>query len=148
MNKKWIIPIAIVLVALFALIVAVSDDSSVTGSGETQTFNVSAGSCELSDFINDVKTLPYYEGYDAETVKWMESLGNKQVFRGNDSIVIMNGDDARKVLPDPGTTDAYIYDYFTAEVIETHDLGDGYPTVYYVKNVDFINQEIIGNGLA
>ena len=87
MNEKWTIPIVIVLAALFVLFVAYIDDNP--DSGEIKSFNVSAGSSSLPKSIDYIKTSPNYEGYDAETVKWMESLGNKRVFFGEDGIVIM-----------------------------------------------------------
>ena len=150
MNNKWTIPIIIVLAVLFVLAVAYIDDNPdvLDRSGEKISFNVSSSSSELSKVINNIKTLPRYEGYDAETVKWMESLGNKQVFFGDDAIVIMDISNAVKIPEDPGVTDAYVYNYFTAEVIENHDLGDRLPNVYHVKDVEFIGQEIVGNGLA
>ena len=150
MNKKWLILIVIMIFALFLFFVAyiMDNPSVISNSSETKSFNVSSGSSKLNDVIDTIRTSPYYEKYNEETVKWMESLGNKQVFFGNDVIVIMGSDDANKIPQDSGITDVYIYNYFTAKVVESHDLGDKYPTVYYVENVKYINQEIIGNGLA
>lgn len=148
--KKLNIAIIIVLAALFVLLVAyMGDNADLTdNSGKTMHFNVSSGPSELSNVINRIKTSPDYKGYDVETIKWMESLGNKRVFFGNGAIVIMDSINAAKIPKDPGITDVYIYNLFTAKVIENHDLGNDYPTVYYVKNVNFIEQEIIGTGLA
>ena len=150
MNNKWLIPIIIVLVALFAVAVAYLDENpdAINNSGETMSFNVSSGPSDLSEVIKSIKTLPYFEGYDADTLKWMEDLGDQKVFMGDDCMVIMDSSNAGKIPEDPGITDVYIYNYFDAEVIENHDLGDELPTVYLVNNVKFINQEIIGNGLA
>ena len=150
MDKKWTIPIIIVLAALFVLTVAYIGDNpdAINHSGEKMSFNVSSGSSELSNAIKTIKTSPYYEGYNEETVKWMESLGNKWVFFGNDTIVIMDSVDEKKIPEAPFITDVYIYDHFTAEVVESHDLGDEYQTVYYVQNVKYDGQEIIGTGLA
>ena len=150
MNNNWTIPIIIILAALFVLLVAYADDNptAVDTTGKTMHFNVSSGPSELGKLIDNIKTKPYYEGYNTQTVEWMESLGNKKVFFENNSVVIMNTIDAGKIPQDPGITDVYIYNYFTAEVVESHDLCDKYPTVYYVQNVKFIKQEIVGNGLA
>ena len=149
MDKKWTVPIVMVLVALFVFAVAyMGDDQNINDSGDKMSFNVSSGSSELNKAIEFIKTSPNYEGYDAETVKWMESLGNKRVFFGNDAIVIMDIFNAKKIPHAPGITDVYIYDHFSARVIENHDLGDKYPRVYYVKNVKFVDHEIISNGLA
>ena len=148
MNRKLTAAIVIILVALLALIVVYIGDDSASKSSERVSFNVSSGSYGLSEVIKNIKTKPYYEGYDAETMKWMESLGNKQVCFGNGSIIIMGSLDALKIPRPPDVTDAYIYDHFTAEVIEKHPLCEKYPTVYYVKDVNFDNHEIVSNGLA
>ena len=150
MNKKWTIPIVIVLVVLFVLTVAYMDTNQdvIDHSGKTISFNVSSGSSELSKALDNIKTLPYYEGYNPETVKWMESLGSKRIFFGNDSVVIMDSSDAEKIPPEPGITDVYVYEHFTAEVVESHNFCDNYPTAYYVENVNYVGQEIISNGLA
>ena len=150
MNNKWAIPLVIIFAVLFVLVVAYIDDNPdvIDHSGERMSFNVSSGSSDLNKVIKNIKTLPYYEGYDEGTVEWMESLGNKQVVFGNDAIVIMDDFEAMKIPYDVDVTDAYVYNYFTANVVENHDLGVGHTTVYYVKNVKFTGQEIVGNGLA
>lgn len=145
---KWTIPLVILLVAILALVALNIDGETIDESGKTMTFNVTSGSSNLSNFINTVKTSPYYNGYDTETVNWMESLGEKRVFFSNDSIVIISISEAGKIPPDPGITDVYVHDIFTAKVIESHRLCKMYPTVYLVDEVKFKNQEIIGNGLA
>ena len=150
MNNRWAIPLVIIFSVLFVLVVAyIADNPDVIDhSGERMSFNVSSGASDLTKVIKNIKTLPYYEGYDEGTVEWMESLGNKQVVFGDDAIVIMDGFEAMKIPYDVDVTDAYVYNYFTAEVVENHGLGVGHTTVYYVKNVKFTGQEIVGNGLA
>lgn len=148
MHEKWTLAIIIVLTALFVLIVAYIDNENTIETENTMTFNVSSGYSKLSEVIENIKTKPYYEGYDAETVKWMESLENKLVFYGNDNMVIMNSADAEKIPNEYDVTDVYIYYHFSAEVVEKHSLGSNNSTVYYVKNVKFINQELVDSGLA
>lgn len=148
MHEKWTLAIIIVLTALFVLIVAYIDNENAIETENTMTFNVSSGYSKLSEVIENIKTKPYYERYDAETVKWMESLENKLVFYGNDNMVIMNSADAEKIPNEYDVTDVYIYYHFCAEVVEKHSLGSNNSTVYYVKNVKFINQELVDSGLA
>lgn len=149
MNKKIIIPIMITLLALSIITIAyASTNSETTSNSEQKLFNVSAGFNHLNNSVKNIKTQPYFKDIDNKTIEWMETLGDKKVFYGNDSIVIMSDNDAEKIPPEPGITDVYIYNYFYAEVIENRSLGNDYPTVYYVENVDFINQEIVSNGLA
>ena len=145
--------IAIVFLILFGALAFLStsprDSDATNAIIHNATLNVSSeGPIELSKILTDIKTADYYKGYDNETVKWMESLGNKSVFFGNDQIVIMSSEDAEKIPKDPGITDVYIYNHFEGDVIENHDLGNKYPAVFYVENVTFVTQEIIGTGLA
>lgn len=150
MNNKITLSIIAILVALFVLIMAYIGDNpdAIDRSGEKMSFNVSAGYWDMDNFINSTQTLPYYKDCDADTIKWMESLGDKKVLTGADAIVVMSPHEAEKIPEDPGITDAFVYNHFKAKVIETRSLGKDYPTVYYVENVDFTDQEIIGNGLA
>lgn len=117
-------------------------------SGEKLSFNVSSGSSLLSRFVNDTKTKPDYVGYDKNTVKWMESLGDKRVFFGNESVIIMDIANAEKIPDNHDITDVFVFDHFTADVVENHRLCDKIPEAYYVENVTFLNREIVDAGLA
>ena len=148
-DKKWIILIIILLVALSVMIYLNNNSSQVIDkSGEKLSFNVSSGSSVLSRFVNDTKTKPDYVGYDRDTVKWMESLGDKRVFFGNESVIIMDIGNAEKIPDDHDITDVFVFDHFKADVVENHRLCDKIPEVYYVENVTFLNQEIVDAGLA
>lgn len=149
MDKKWFILIIILLVALYVMIYLNNNSSQVIDkSGEKLSFNVSSGSSVLSRFVNDTKTKPDYVGYDRDTVKWMESLGDKRVFFGNESVIIMDIGNAEKIPDDHDITDVFVFDHFKADVVENHRLCDKIPEVYYVENVTFLNQEIVDAGLA
>ena len=150
MNNKITLSIIVILVALFVLLMAYIGDNpdAIDRSDEKMSFNISAGYWDMDNFINSTQTLPYYKDCDADTIKWMESLGDKKVLTGADAIVVMSPHEAGKIPDDPGITDAFVYNHFKAKVIETRSLGKDYPTVYHVENVDFTDQEIIGNGLA
>lgn len=149
MDKKWFILIIILLVALSVMIYLNNNSSQVIDkSGEKLSFNVSSGSSVLSRFVNDTKTKPDYVGYDRDTVKWMESLGDKRVFFGNESVIIMDIGNAEKIPDGHDITDVFVFDHFKADVVENHRLCDKIPEVYYVENVTFLNQEIVDAGLA
>ena len=97
MGKKTIILILIVLIAALALVVGyyVSDSPN---DENRETLSVSTeGPIPLSDIIKDVETGSYYEGYDNETLKWMKSLGDKSVFSGDGTFVVMSPYDASKL---------------------------------------------------
>lgn len=149
MDKKWFILIIILLVALSVMIYLNNNSSQVIDkSGEKLSFNVSSGSSVLSRFVNDTKTKLDYVGYDRDTVKWMESLGDKRVFFGNESVIIMDIGNAEKIPDGHDITDVFVFDHFKADVVENHRLCDKIPEVYYVENVTFLNQEIVDAGLA
>ena len=143
MNNKSIFAIVIVLLAILALALVYSMDETNDSTNKTAITVSSEGPIPLSDIIEDIKTADYYEGYDNETVAWMESLGNKQVFVADDAFVVMDSWDAKKI-PSQYVCDAYIDEFIECKVLENHTLGDvKYPKdVLLVKNVDYLGQEI------
>ena len=144
MNKNLIIVFIVFIVAILGLsLIYVNENSS--GSGNETTFNVSSeGPIELQKVVNEIKTEKYYKGYDNETVKWMESLGNKYVFFSSDEFVIMDRIDANKI-PSIYACDVSFYEIFSSNVMEKHSLGSGenFKDVYYVKNVKYIGEDAI-----
>ena len=142
MNKKILIILIIAIVAILGLFL-IYQYTEAPDSGNRTTLNVSSeGPIELSKIVTDIKTNDYYEGYDNETVVWMESLGNKYVFTSTDEIVIMDKWDANKI-PSVYACDVSFYEIFSANVIEKHSLGNcnNSKDVLYVKNVDYIREE-------
>ena len=136
-----IIPVAFLLIILSLALVTVYDET--INPGERTTLTVySEGPRSLSDLVNEIKTEDYYKGYDNETLAWLESLGNKKIFYGEDYIVVMNGNDAKK-LPSVYVTDVILYEHFECNVLEKRSLGNiEYPRdVLLVKNVKFLNEE-------
>ena len=145
MNKKLLIPIIIVILIFVGIVLSYFIyESPISGTDDKTTLNVSSeGPYELYMIIQDIKTGPYYEGYDNDTLKWMESLGSKKVFFSSDEIVIMNSGDAMKI-PSEFATDVSINEIFECNVIENRTLGDvNYPKdVLLVNDVDYITEEI------
>lgn len=112
---------------------------------EDATLNVSSeGPMELSEIIQDIKTGDYYKGYDNETVKWMESLGNKYVFSSEDAFVVMDKWDADKI-PSIYACDVSLYEIFSCDILESRSLGNvKYPRdVLYVRNVKYLREEAV-----
>ena len=142
MNNKSIFAIVIVLLAILALALVYSY-SETDDSTKTAITVSSEGPFSLSELIDDIKTADYYKGYDNETVAWMESLGNKQVFVADDAFVVMDSWDARKI-PSQYVCDAYIDEFIECNVLVNHSLGDvDYPKdVLLVKDVDYLGQEV------
>ena len=141
--EKSFIAIVILLLAILALVFVYSVDETDDSTNRTQLTVYSEGPIPLSGVIEDVKTGSYYEGYDNETLAWMESLGDKQVFPGNGTFVVMSSWDAGN-LHSEYVCDAYIEEFFECNVIETHSLGDVDFTkdIILVENVKYLGEEV------
>ncbi len=142
MKNKSIIAIVILLLAILSLVFVYSF-SEGDDSPKTDLTVYSEGPIPLSDIIQDIKTADYYRGYDNETLAWMESLGDKQVFSGNGTFVVMDSWDAKKI-PSQYVCDVYIEEFIECHVLENHSIGDvKYPKdVLLVKDVDYLGQEV------
>ena len=149
MKKNHIIIIAVVILILFGALAFLStsprDSDATNAIIHNATLNVSSeGPIELSKILTDIKTADYYKGYDNETVKWMESLGNKYVFVSDDALVVMDKSDCEKI-PSIYACDVMFYEIFSCDILENHTLGNvKYPKdVLYVENVKYIREEAI-----
>ncbi len=142
MMNKSIIAVVILLLAILSLVFVYSFSES-DDSPKTDLTVYSEGPIPLSDIIQDIKTADYYKGYDNETLAWMESLGDKQVFSGNGTFVVMDSWDAKKI-PSQYVCDVYIEEFIECHVLENHSIGDvKYPKdVLLVKDVDYLGQEV------
>ena len=142
MMNKSIIAVVILLLAILSLVFVFSF-SERDDSPKTDLTVYSEGPIPLSDIIQDIKTADYYKGYDNETLAWMESLGDKQVFAGNGTLVVMDSWDAKKI-PSEYVCDVYIEEFIECHVLENHSIGDvKYPKdVLLVKDVDYLGQEV------
>ena len=135
--------ILILFGALAFLSTAPRDSDASNAIIHNATLNVSSeGPIELSKIIDDIKTADYYKGYDNETVKWMESLGNKYVFVSEDAFVVMDKSDSDKI-PSIYACDVIFNEIFSCDILENHTLGNvKYPKdVLYVENVKYIREE-------
>lgn len=143
MKSKGVVAIAILLLVVLSLVFVYSIDEKSDLSNMTELEVSSEGPIPLSEIINDVRTAEYYDGYDNETLAWMESLGNKQVFSGDGILVVMDSSDAGK-LRSEYVCDAYITESMECNVLENHSLGDiKYPRdVLLVNDVKYLGEEI------
>lgn len=150
MGNKTIIAIVAVLVVILALISIYNVNEAPKDDFQDEELAVySEGPMNLRDIIEDIETSPYYKGYDNDTLNWMKSLGQKEVFSGNGTFVIMDASDAKKI-PSVYATDVIIIEHFRGDIVEKHSLGTGKYSkeVLLVKNVEYLNEEIIDLGLA
>lgn len=140
--NRGIIAIVILFLVILSLVLVYSF-GEIDDSTKTSLTVSSEGPIPLSDIIQDIKTADYYRGYDNETLAWMESLGNKEVFVADGAFVVMDSWDAKKI-PSQYVCDAYIDEFIECKVLENHSIGNvKYPKdVLLVKNVDYLGQEI------
>ena len=139
-----IVFLGIFLAALSAYYPADNNNVALNAS-LNETLNVSSeGPFALSELINEIKTEDYFKGYDNETVKWMESLGNKYVFISDDAFVVMDKGDSDKI-PSIYACDVIFYEIFRCDILENHTLGNvDYPRdVLYVRNVEYLREEAV-----
>lgn len=140
---KSLIAVVVVLVAVLGIALLHAGDSP-SDSAEKKTLNVSsAGPFKLSELVKDIKTNEIYEGYDNETVKWMESLGEKYVWSSSDGYVIMDSKWDSDKIPSIYACDVDLYEIFSCDVLESHSLGNVkyQKDVLLVKNVEYIGED-------
>lgn len=166
MNNKYFLGIIIIIIAVLAVIFAFSLDyqtnylnGSSNGSvntNENSSFNQSNNGLQtnvqltisaeqsfpMEKIAEEIKTHPAYEGYDEDTLKWLETFNGSIMFTSKDYFVVMDKNDAEK-LPTSFVNDAFIYDDFTCDIIEKRSLGKDLKDIIYVKNVKFENQRIV-----
>ena len=145
MNKKIIIGLIIIAIAIITFLAYVSDENiDISNQGKIRLNVSSEGPVSLSKLVREIETKEYFKGYDNGTVEWMKSLNNKYVFFSSDEYVIMNKWDADKI-PSAYVCDASFYEIFEADLIENHSLGSGgnLKDVLYVRNVEFIRQDVV-----
>ena len=140
---KSLIAVVVVLVAILGIALLHAGDSP-SDSVDRKTLNVSsAGPFKLSELVKDIKTNEIYEGYDNETVKWMESLGEKYVWSSSDEYVIMDSKWDSDKIPSIYACDVDFYEIFSCDVLESHSLGNVkyQKDVLLVKNVEYIGED-------
>lgn len=103
----------------------------------------SEGPIKLYKITDDIKNNTYYKGYDNETLRWMESLGDKYVFVSREEFVVMDKWDADKI-PSAYVCDAYFNEIFSCNVLENRSLGirNQFKDVLLIKDVGFISEEV------
>lgn len=149
MKDKVSIGIIFVLVVILFLVFAHSVTSTGDSTNRTNITLEQDYQMSLPELVSEIKNDSNYDGYDNDTVAWMESLGYKEVFITNDSFVIMNSFEAQKI-PTVYVCDAYVYHFISCDVLENHSLGNvkDPKDVVLVQHIDYQGEDIVGNGLA
>lgn len=97
----------------------------------------------LNQFINEIVSEEYFEGYNMDTLLWMQSLKQKEVFVSGDSYILMNRKDAEKIrttyITDIATTDTSYEYYIDCSIIENRSLGGrSMADIIVVENVKYL----------
>lgn len=143
MNNRIIILIVMVLAAILGIVLLYAEENPTIIGNETIVNVSSEGPLELQKLVSEIKSHEYYKGYDNETVRWMESLGDKYVWSSQKEFLIMDKWDSDKI-PSQYVCDAYFNEIFTCNVLEKHSLGQGenFKDVLLVNNVEYIGEEV------
>ena len=132
-----------VLAAILGIVLLYAEENPTIIGNETIVNVSSEGPLELQKLVSEIKSHEYYKGYDNETVRWMESLGDKYVWSSQKEFLIMDKWDSDKI-PSQYVCDAYFNEIFTCNVLEKHSLGQGenFKDVLLVNNVEYIGEEV------
>lgn len=140
MNKKY----SFLLILFLGIIILSINQVNYSSSCSSNNTTLVVSGLKISSvekLVEEITNEPYFEGYNQSTVEWLYTIGENQVFFSNEYYVVMNSSDANK-LPTEDSTDVFINDTFSCEIIENHSLGNNYPDILYVKDVEFLNQTI------
>ena len=141
MNKKVLLLLLLICIGCIILFSYYSDNSEGFNESNKKTLNISGGGYDVDAFVGNLNTMKYYKGHDEKTKLWLMTLSGNVVFSSNGYYVVMSRTDAAK-LPFEDATDVMITDTFSCEVLENRSLGDKFGDVLYVRDVEFIKQDI------
>lgn len=140
MKKSYVtICIVIILIAVLGCVILSYLNSEALAERTTITICVDSP-ITVETFIDEIKNHPYFEGYDNETLTWLESIpANYIVFSSNESYYIMSSADEND-LPIEYATDVSIYDVCDCVIVDERPLGSNLRDVVLVKDVKFKEQ--------
>ena len=140
MKNKILIAILILILIVCGLYVFYLIDEepsqSILSSDRVTLTVASEGPFDVDRFCKEVRTHPYYEGYDDETVSWLENYTNCQILTSSDAFVVIDKAEIRKI-PILNANET-----FECNIVENRSLGSGFKDVLVVKNIDYKNETI------
>ena len=115
----------------------------ITYENETSLTLYSDTPINRSILLDELKNGVNNEEYDINTVLWIESLTEREVFISDVGYVIMNQNDANKISTTSNTdmmsTDTYYEYYIDCIIVENRSLGgNGHKNVLLVKDVKYL----------
>ena len=145
MKNKILIAILILILIVCGLYVFYLIDEepsqSILSSDRVTLTVASEGPFDVDRFCKEVRTHPYYEGYDNETVNWLENYTNCQILTSSDAFVLIDKTEIRKI-PILNANDVFVNETFECDIVENRSLGSGFKDVLVVKNIDYKNETI------
>lgn len=115
---------------------------TISSSNDRVTLTVaSEGPYNVGKLCKEIRTHPYYEGYDNETVTWLEGYRNCQALTSSDAFVVISNGEIGKI-PILNANDVFVNETFECDLIENRSLGDGFKDVLIVKNIEYKNETI------
>lgn len=133
MKKSYFtIAVVVILIAIIAFLFLgylTSEDL-----GEKTTAEVYGdGYINMTVFVNEIKNHEYFEGYDNDTLGWLESLDDGYiVVSSNETYYIMSPLDANNI-PWEFATDISVYDTIKFNIIEQKSLGSNLRMFHWLK---------------
>ena len=145
MKRKILMAILIVFLiigGLYLLYLIDEQPSETISSSNMVTLNVaSEGPYDVGRLCKEIRTHPYYEGYDNETVTWLEGYKNYKALSSSDAFVVISNGEIGKI-PILNANDVFVNETFECNIIENRSLGDGFKDVLIVKNIEYKNETI------
>ncbi len=145
MKNKILIAILIIILIVCGLYVVYLIDeapSQSVSSFDRVTLTVaSEGPFDVDRFCKEVRTHPFYEGYDNETVEWLENYKNCQILSSSDAFVVIDKGEIGKI-PILNANDVFVNETFECSIVENRSLGNGFKDVLVVKDIDYKNETI------
>ena len=148
MKRKILMAILIVFLiigGLYLLYLIDEQPSETISSSNMVTLTVaSEGPYDVGRLCKEIRTHPYYEGYDNETVTWLEGYRNCQALTSSDAFVVISNGEIGKI-PILNANDVFVNETFECDLIENRSLGDGFKDVLIVKNIEYKNYQFESN---
>ena len=148
MNKflKYLIISILILFliigALYLVYLVEESPSDTIYSSDKVTLSVaSEGPYNVVGLCRDIRTNPYYEGYDNETVSWLESYDDYYVLSSSDAYVVIDKSEISKI-PILNANDVFVNETFDCEIVENRSLGSGFKDILVVKDIDYKYENI------
>ncbi|MBE6493970.1 MAG: hypothetical protein E7Z84_05105 [Methanosphaera stadtmanae] len=125
------------------------NDALLLGINQESTVKITLSTTRprnINELIHDIKTMSYYEGYNNDTINWMQTLNQTETYPSDKGFIIMDKRDAQKIkvdiISDIDTTDVYTEYYIECKIVENHSLDSKKPVnILLVKDVKYLGNK-------